>query len=344
MSVKTTKTTNRLHFTDLSPTRFEDLCLALIFPLHPWLDIQHYGRVGGDGGVDIYAKERLEDGVEQDWFVQCRRYSSATTSTLKKAVDDAFGKTKTTPAVLLVVVACDVRRDTYEKFVQYAASKGVRRPLLWTASTMEARLHAERRDLLFTYFGISEATEARQRESTIIRSISIKKRLYKELRKNPKDIEWARTDKRPYEQFVASKVIIHSIDDNTYPSAEAKETGISGWFKLELWDFYYNGIEFVARIEYAVVDSEGRWSLLEYNQRFDESKYKKIKLFHLLRIPFRNIVDFDSIGDEYYPQPHIYCRFDNGGEPYEGSRYVLAGDEYPTSMDPELKFDLNSGK
>ena len=42
MTVKTTKTTNKLHFTDLDPIRFEDFCLALIYPLHPWADIRHY--------------------------------------------------------------------------------------------------------------------------------------------------------------------------------------------------------------------------------------------------------------------------------------------------------------
>lgn len=344
MSAKATKTTNRLHFTDLSPTRFEDFCLALIFPLHPWVDIRHYGRVGDDGGIDIYTKERTEDGVERDWYVQCRRYSKATKSTLKKAVDDALAKTKAIPAVLLVVVACDVRRDAHEKFNEYAASKGIKTPFLWTASTMEARLHAERRDLLFTYFGISEVAEARQRESTIIRSISIKKRLNREFRRDPKEIDWKRAEMHPYEKFITSEVIIHSIDDSTYPSVDAKNTGISGWFKLEIWDFYYNGLEFVARIEYGIVESEGRWSLLDYNQKFDENKYSKIKLFHLLRIPFRNIVDFDMMGDEYYRIPHIYCRFDNGGEPYEGSRFVLAGDEYPMTMDPELRFSLNSDK
>jgi len=62
MTIKTTKTTNRLHFTDLDPIRFEDFCLALIFPLHPWANIRHYGRLGDDGGIDIYAKESAKRG------------------------------------------------------------------------------------------------------------------------------------------------------------------------------------------------------------------------------------------------------------------------------------------
>lgn len=81
--------------------------------------------------------------------------------------------------------------------------------------------------------------------------------------------------------------------------------------------------------------------MIEYNQKVDEEKYNKIKVLRLLLIPYRNIVDFDTIGDEYYPQPHIYCRFADGGEPYEGSIHVLIRDGYPWTMDPELKFNLN---
>ena len=61
-------------------------------------------------------------------------------------------------------------------------------------------------------------------------------------------------------------------------------------------------------------------------------------MFQLARIPYRNIVDVDMIGDEYYPQPHIYCRFADGGAPYEGFRYVLINDEFPWPMDPALQF------
>lgn len=157
MSAKPTKTTNPIHFTDLEPTRFEDLCLALIFPLHPWTDIRHYGRSGGDEGVDIFAKERMEDGVARDWFVQCRRYKFATKSTLKTAVDDALEKAEHSPDVLLVVVACDVSRTAHDAYIEYASKRGVKTPLLWTASIIEAQLYAERRDLLFSFFGISEA-------------------------------------------------------------------------------------------------------------------------------------------------------------------------------------------
>src|SRR4051812_31319805 len=80
---KPTRTTNRIVFTHLAHERFEDLCLAMVYPLHPWIDIRHYGRSGGDGGVDILAEEGLEDGKNRQWYVQCRRYKTASKSTLR---------------------------------------------------------------------------------------------------------------------------------------------------------------------------------------------------------------------------------------------------------------------
>lgn len=342
MKAKPSKTTNRLHFTDMDPTRFEDLCLALIFPLRPWSDIRHYGRRGGDGGVDILAKEGIEDATDIEWFIQCRRYSKATKSTVKKAVDDALAKVTHAPDVLLVVLACDVSRTAHEAYASYASSRGVSTPLLWTASILEAQLHAERRDLLFTYFGISEAAEARRREVTISRNIALKRRLRRELLRTT-GVNWDRARTRPSEKFIASEVIVHSTDDTSYPDFDEERTGFSGWLKLEIWDFYHNGLEFVVGVDYGIVDGDGRWAVIGHDQPVDEDQFKRINMFRLAQIPYRNIADIDAMGDEYYPQPHIYCRYADGGQPYEGFRWVPT-DDYPWPMEPDLQFEIETAK
>lgn len=309
--------------------------------MHPWADIRHYGRSGSDGGVDILATERLEDGVTREWFIQCRRYATATKATLKAAVDDALARSAIPQQVLLVVVACDVSREAHEAYASYAASKGVATPLIWTASVLEARLYTERRDLLFAYFGVSTAGEARTRESTVVRNIALKKRLHRELLKEHKLVDWEKARKHPPDRFAVPEVIVHSVDDAIYPNVDTRETGISGWFKLELWDFYFNGLEFVIWIDPGVIDDDGNWAVIKYEQPFDATKYREIKMYHLARIPYSNIVEVDVEGDEYYPQPHIYCRFANGGEPYEGFRRVLINTDYPSPMDPEQEFKLS---
>jgi len=340
MVSKPTKTTNRIHFTDLDPIRFEDLCLALLYPLHPWLDIRHYGRTGGDGGVDIFAKELVENDQERNWFIQCRRYKSASEATLKKAVDDTLGKSQNPPEVLLVVIACDVRRKVHESYIEYAGTRGIQTPLLWTASILEAALYNKRKDLLFSYFRISTAIESRKQEMTISRNISIKKLLRKELLKETKMIDLSKEQKDPSEIFNTSQIIIHSIDDSVYPSVTDENDGISGWFKLKLWGFYYNGLEFILSIDSGLLDKDGYWTVINYNQSFDTSRHQKIELFKIAQIPFQNIVDIDKAGDEYYSEPHLYCRFANGGEPYEGFKYVMFIDDCPFTMESNMYFEL----
>jgi len=335
------KTINKLHFSDLDPIRFEDFCLSLLYPLHPWEDIRHYGRVGSDGGVDIYAVEKLENDLKRVWFIQCRRYKSATNAVLKKAVDDSINKLNELPEVLLIVVASDVRRKSHEYFIEYAKKKGVNTPLLWTASILEAKLYSERRDLLFSYFGISDIQKARGREVSISRNISIKKRLHKDLLKTPKDVDWEKARNNPVYRFNYSEAIIHSIDDDSYPGLNENRSGISGWFKLELWDFYHNGLDFVINIDEGIIDKKGNWATIKYNHKYDEKKFKKIKMFRIARIPFRNIVEYDTLGDEFYPGLHLYCRYADGGEPYEAFRWILIGNDYPWPMPQEKQFNYN---
>lgn len=159
MTKPPSRTTNRLHFTDLDPIRFEDLCLGLVYPLRPWLEIRHYGRLGSDGGVDILALEPVNDEVARTWLIQCRRYSKASKSTLITAVDDALSRATSPPYTLLTVLACDVTKEAHETYQLYATKKGVVTPILWTASTLEVRLYEDRKDLLFAYFGISFTEE-----------------------------------------------------------------------------------------------------------------------------------------------------------------------------------------
>lgn len=342
MEAKPSTTMNRIHFTDLDPMRFEDLCLALVYPLHPWVELRHYGRTGSDEGVDIYSREILEDNSQREWFIQCKRYKKATAATLKKTVTDALDRTSKPPNVLLVVLACDVTKEAHENYIKYASEKGVGTPLLWTSSIIEAQLHCERRDLLFSFFGISEVAEARQRESAVTRNLAMKRKLHSELLKDPSKVDQRELIRTPQARFITSSAIIHSIDDSSYPRIGSDETGISGWFKLQIWDFYFNGLEFLARACRAIIDTDGNWSVIEHRHEFDKASFQEIRAYYLLRIPYRNIVEIDMLGDEYFGEPHLYCRFSEGGEPYEGSRYVMAEADYPFTLEDEKRFELTS--
>ncbi len=340
MQPKPTRTTNRLHFSDLDPLRFEDLCLALVYPLHPWHDLQHYGRTGSDRGVDILAVENVEDGTQRRWAVQCKRYATITAAKIKLAVEEAVNLSEQPPDVLLLIVSCDVSRTKHEAFVSHAAKKGVRTPLLWSQSVLEAKLYADRQDLLFSYFGVSLASRAREGERQLKRNLAMKRRVRGELlteRVAPQDII-----RRPNQRFCSSEAIIHSIDDEDYPSVSRTPEGFtSDWFKLEFWDVYFNGIEFITQVVYVAIRADGRWAVVPYDRREEESRLRVTKAWQIARIPFRNIVEIDAAGDEYYGFPHIYCRFAEAGSPFEAHLFRLIDADHVCLDDAdELAFDV----
>lgn len=336
MKPKVTRTTNELPFSSLEPGRFEDLCLALLYSVRPWSDIRHYGRLGGDLGVDISAWEVLENGVKRTWSVQCRRYAKAAKADLMGAVDDAITRSERPPDVLLVVVPCHVSRTAQDAYDRYAQRKGVAQPILWTRSVLEAKLHAERRDLLFSYFDHPMAAESRAREITLTRNIAIKRRVLAELvQANVKYNEIAET---PWARFRHAHALIRSVDDSSYPRV-SDSPGISSWFKVDYFDLYHNGIAFILAVQDAALTSREagyQWALLPSRADDTPEHLERVNVYHLGRVPYRNIVEIDTYGDGYNSGPHIYCQFADGGEPFEDHEYVLA-DGFPYPLDGERR-------
>ena len=183
------------------------------------------------------------------------------------------------------------------------------------------------------------ASESRAREQTVRRNIELKKRVLRDLIRPAKDRQ--PSPNAPYNKFASHKAIIRSIDDSTYPRVDESGPGISSWFRLEFFDLYHNGIEFILRIEYALVDQNGLWDLVPYDYQPRRRDLSRIKIWHNACVPFRNIVEIDTLGDEYYAEPHIYCRFADGGQPYEEFRYRLCGDMYPSPLAPEDRRPLD---
>jgi hypothetical protein len=70
-------------------------------------------------------------------------------------------------------------------------------------------------------------------------------------------------------KFAKGEFIVHRLGDKSYPGHENNESGISGWFKLEIFDFYHGGIHGILDLQYVLLDSQTRkWAVLTY----DESK------------------------------------------------------------------------
>lgn len=337
----TSKTTNRLHFDDLDPKRFEDLCLAIVYRQNRWVDINHHGRSGSDEGIDIQAVDELENGTLRTWYVQCKRYQKITKADLRRVVEDLHMGTLTPPDILLLITGCDISKTQMDYFQNYALDRGIKRPIIWSASVLEAKLYSEYQDLLFAYFGVSLAQEKRDAIASIRRNIQLKKQMHLDFvrkARNPNE-----TIRRPYKKFEHSEVLIHSIDDETYPNIDTLSPGISGWFKVELYNFYFNGLEVILGIEEVIRNSQGQWDVVEYEDKDRKSRYDTSKCWLVGKIPYDNIIAYDLSGDEYYNTPHLYCDFRNNGMPYEGFiRYTISNESdegytYDERLDEDMR-------
>jgi hypothetical protein len=233
-------------------------------------------------------------------------------------VDEAVKTGVKPPDVLLLMVSCDVTKRNSEFFIEYATKKGVAQPLVWAASILEAKLYSEYHDLLFAYFGVSLAAERRDRVATVRRNISLANRMRKDFLLPAFDAE--EEMREPSVKFRWQRVLIRSIDDNSYPLLVEQAVGISPWFKINLYDFYHNGLEVLFGHVDGIFTEGGKWDVLERGDS-RRGKYPQTKFHEIGRIPFENIIDYDLHVNEFGDGPHIYCDYRSNGQPYEDIVY-----------------------
>lgn len=325
-----TKTTNRLHFTDLEPLRFEDLCLNIIQRQKDWKDIRHYGRSGNDAGIDILGIDRKD----KTWYFQCKRYKSITKNELESIVDKIIKSTKSTPNYVVLFVACDVSKNHYEHFENKCKVSGINNSVIWTASKLEAELYKKHHDILFTYFGISILKERNNNASKLRHSLSMKKRIEKLFIRKDLDIDTI-TNLIAYEprcRFNVGEMIIRNLDRDIYPEFDDDKDGISDWFKVELYDLVHNGVEMYLHQSKLIIDENDYWDILENENDERANKYVVLRVNTVGRIHYSNIVELDFDGDEYYPYPHLFCRFDIDEMPYGSIEYYTYGDSQKEIM------------
>jgi len=184
----------------------------------------------------------------------------------------------------------------------------------------------------------------RQMVAAIKRDEKLRDNLHRDLLKSVTERVTLPRDSSRTAKFRHSEVIIRRIDDESYPNVD-DSPGISGWFKLEILDFYHGGLECVLDIESALLDSMTRkWCSLTYEQSklSFPPRFRKQNVFRTAKIPWRNILHYDMRGDRFYPQPHLYCAFADSGMPYEGWGYFLAEKGYEWELYADDKLELET--
>ena len=146
--------------------------------------------------------------------------------------------------------------------------------------------------------------------------------------------------KRQRDLFQHSRAIIRALDDTTYPNAE-DGPGISGWFRVNFFDFYHDGVAVILSIHPGFLDDQDRWCVAEPGKEklVNMPGFERVKVLHLGKIPFRNIRVFDPVGDEHYSEPHLHCTFSQSDGPYEGFEYRLCRPEREPLLPAEKRVE-----
>ncbi|REG82022.1 SMEK domain-containing protein [Algoriphagus antarcticus] len=153
---------------------------------------------------------------------------------------------------------------------------------------------------------------------------TIKKRIEKHLVKNLTLAEWREyaelLEFEPCYRFMYSSLNIRSIEDRSYPELVENEKGYNNWMKLELWDFYPNGLEFVVQYSKKVVVKNGKdWRFALNNEE------GALNCCLFLRLPYENIVELEMETDDYNSYPTIFVEYLNDDSPFEQEVYGLIG-------------------
>lgn len=312
-----TKTTNKLHFEDLDPHRFEDLAYEVLYRKQEWARIENWGKSGSDDGIDIYCEELNGE----KWFGQCKRYKSLSLAQIKAIVDKIVLNNKNTnDSTIFIVTACDVSKTTSETFQNYSIGKGFKKAIIWTSSTLEAELYSRHTDLSGKYF--NNTNKEVQKEKRIIDNVQMRKEVENKLINN-KILQntqyWQKIIKDPSLKFICDAAIVHSTDDHLYPGGGEKGEAIRSWFKIWFYNLTIDGIEFLLApydyVKVAVNMQTKHWRKLKNDE---ESLNNEIIMNadYIGLIPYYNIICINEDGDEYYQEPHIYCRFAFDNYPY----------------------------
>jgi hypothetical protein len=129
--------------------------------------------------------------------------------------------------------------------------------------------------------------------------------------------------------LISSRAIIRSIDHDHYPEVDEEPEGpMSSWVREQLYDLSSEGVEIWTGASMGteiIMDDRGYWEILSDDDdiRKSDPRYKSARIMVIDTIPYYNIIDYRKDGDEYYNDPHLFCRFEFEGTPFSKRRYQI---------------------
>lgn len=299
-----TKTTNRIHFSDIEPSYFEHLGYALLQNEFTWSHLDHTGALGNDGGVDILGL--TENNIT--YYIQVKRYKSLNVSQISEILNKivAHNDIDSNSGVILFV-GCDLGANAIKEFYRISKELGFCIAKLYTATTIEALLYNKYHSLLEQYFGIKIGVR-RSASATIKKSIAKKKLANKLL---------LRTDiynKYPAETIEANPEIIFVTDEFILLSAQSlllpERYGESSSF-IKAWPirFLDEGILFKVPLYQPIAFNikSKKWRKLGIGDTTEPNEYILQYCQVVWLLPYYHIQEIEADGDSTFNNPIIIC-------------------------------------
>ncbi len=275
-------------------------------------DFQTFGVKGqNQKGIDIISYKNRT--VIQCKLKDIRQEDEKIRKVLLKDIDTDLEKAKSLEFDFEKIIFVSTFRDD-AKTQEYVAKIKQEKNLsfniyYWGWDTIKKHLQGKK-DLLEKYypdFIIEQTSE----ETTFLKKLSLKKKIEKDfkgwLSYFPKD--WDRN----------GMVMIRSFNDKQYPhSQEPDEYGEYPYFKAEIRHLYANGMEFIYGSSTIRVFEDSSWTS---NLEEEDEKFQEIGVWKVGQINFSDIVGYDMDGDGIDNCPHIFCKFNYRGLPFENTYF-----------------------
>lgn len=313
-------TTNRLHFEDIEPHRFEALSFEILNRTKKWKRINHVGALGNDGGVDIYGI--TDEG--RVCYCQAKRLQKASKTDITSIVDKVLENNSIeTNSTLIYIFACDLSAATTKYAYEYAEEQGFAYVELITAMNLETYLYNEYKDLLKKYFGLdyysshSKAEEVRY--SLKMKSVAEQKLLITDFYNKYTNTQLI---KDPSIKFRYDALIVRSVNDTQYPDFD--ENNPPEWFKAFPYNFLDDGLE-ILLAPYTDTRIAFNTKTFEWRRVTDDDVLLKEELSlrcdYVGFLPYHEIVTIEEDGDTYFSFPIIRCYFNFSNSPFS-QRYL----------------------
>ena len=237
-------TTNRLHFEDLEPRRFEELGYQLLHRLYKWERLDHTGVCGNDGGIDLYGITK--EGVH--CYCQVKRYQKLSQSDIKNIYSTIAENNKTglePNSKFILICACDLSKQVLDVAYEEGDKCGFKSVELFPRTKLETLLYNGHRPLLKTFFG-SDTTKRESNTTKIRKQAHAKKNVINKLmRKDLNKIPCETIAANPGIKFYSDKLMLLSAQSSLSSERDGNETTHELAFPI---DFKDEGLELLFRV------------------------------------------------------------------------------------------------